>query len=132
MMVLVDDSPDQLELMLLALRPLGLAGAAVTFRCGEDCLAAIERGDVSPRLLLLDVNMPGLDGPATAARLRKLLGQRAAIVLMSTSDCSEDVRRGLDAGADSYVMKPSASRSWTDMLGTVTGYWLGSDLRARL
>lgn len=132
MMVLVDDCRDQLELMLLALRPLGLGDAVVTFASGEDCLAAVARRAVRPRLVLMDVNMPGLDGPATAARLRPLLGRRAAIVLMSTSDRAEDVKRGLDAGADSYVMKPGANRSWTDMLATVTGYWLGSDLRARL
>jgi CheY-like chemotaxis protein len=132
MMVLVDDSPDQLELMLLALRPLGLGAAVVTFRSGEDCVSAVECGAVAPRLVLIDVNMPGLDGAATTARLRALFGRRAAIVLMSTSDLAEDVQRGIEAGADSYVMKPSANRSWTDMLADVTGYWLGSDLRARL
>jgi len=130
-LVLVDDSPDQIELMLLALRSIGIRRTVATFPSGEECLCAIERGTVSPGLILMDVNMPGLDGPATVRRARALLGRGAAIVLMSTSDRADDVRCGLDAGADSYVLKPRASRTWSEVLSAVTGYWLACDLRTR-
>jgi CheY-like chemotaxis protein len=130
-LVLVDDSADQLELMELAIMTLGIARTVSTFTSGEDCLAAIESGALQPGLILLDVNMPGLDGPATAARMRRLAAARlATIVMMSTSDRSEDVRRAREAGADSYIMKPVGNRSWTDVMASVAGYWFDTDLNA--
>lgn len=132
-LVLVDDSADQIELMELAIATLGIARPVSTFTCGEDCVAAIERGDLQPTLILLDVNMPGLDGPATAVRIRRLPGGRlVTIVMMSTSDQGNDVRRAREAGADSYVMKPTGSRSWTDVMDSITRYWFETDLGARL
>ena len=132
-LVLVDDSPDQIELMRLAIESLGIDRPLATFASGEDCVSAIETGAVTPGLILLDVNMPGLDGPATAARIRRLAGGRMMrIVMMSTSDRPEDLRRGFEAGVDSYVMKPTGRRTWVDVMSAVTGYWYQTDLSGRL
>ncbi|MGQ3096027.1 response regulator [Roseateles sp.] len=127
--MLVDDSADQIDLMLLALRSMQLDRPVATFFSGEDCVAAIESGRVVPDLVLLDVNMPGLDGPATATRLRGLPAARnASIVMMSTSDLLSDVERALEAGANSYVLKPMAERTWGQVLAAVTGYWYDTDI----
>lgn len=132
-LVLVDDSADQIELMELALRTLGIARPVRTYSCGEDCVAAIDRGELQPGLIVLDVNMPGLDGPATAARIRRLPGGKlVSIVMMSTSEQPEDLRRAREAGADSYVLKPLGRRSWTDVMAGVTSYWFGEDIGARI
>jgi CheY-like chemotaxis protein len=127
--VLVDDSADQIALMELAIATLGVTRRVSTFSGGEECLGALERGEVDPSLIMLDVNMPGLDGPATAARIRRLAkGHSMRIVMMSTSDRPEDVRRAREAGADSYVMKPVGRRTWTDVMASVTNYWFHTDL----
>lgn len=132
-LVLVDDSADQLELMLLALQSMQVDRPVATFCSGEDCVTAVASGRVVPDLVLLDVNMPGLDGPATAARLRCLpAGRNASIVMLSTSELPSDVERALQAGADSYVLKPMAERTWSQVLAAVTGYWYDTDIGCRL
>jgi CheY-like chemotaxis protein len=130
--LIVDDCIDQVELMQLAIASLGIPRRIVACDSGEEALLAIEQGAVQPALVLLDVNMPGLDGPATAVRLRRLDAmRRVPIVMMSTSDRLQDVQRGLDAGATSYVAKPTGKRTWSDVLGIVIGYWCDTDLSHR-
>ena len=62
---------------------------------------------VDPDVVTLDVMMPGLDGWATAQRLRADPStSRARIVMISARTRPADVERGRDAGADEYVTKP--------------------------
>ena len=71
----VDDDPDAREVIGLALRQ---AGAAVeAFESGDALLAALERADSPPDVLLLDLAMPGEDGFAVLARVRTLEAARA-------------------------------------------------------
>lgn len=130
--VLVDDNADHLELMLLALRSIEIGCAVVTFSSGTDCVAAVERGQLHPRLVLLDVNMPGLDGPSAAQRLRCLEATRTVpIVMLSTSDQASDVQRSRTAGADSFVSKPRLDQTWQSVMNTVMHYWTQTDLCGR-
>ena len=72
---------------------------------GLDALAKAR--ELDPDVVTLDVMMPGLDGIATAHRLRAdPATRRARIVLISARTRPDDVRRGQDAGADAYVTKP--------------------------
>ncbi len=59
----------------------------------------------SPHLVLLDVNMPGLNGIETLARLR-VRDEYVSVIFVSADCMRDDIVRGLDAGADDYVCKP--------------------------
>ena len=73
-----------------------------------DGLDALEKArQVDPDVVTLDVMMPGLDGMATARRLRSdPLTRRARIVLISARTRPADLEQGAEAGADDYVIKP--------------------------
>jgi CheY-like chemotaxis protein len=72
---------------------------------GLDALA--RAGELDPDVVTLDVMMPGLDGWATARRLRAdPATRRARIVLISARTRPADVERAREAGADAYVTKP--------------------------
>jgi CheY-like chemotaxis protein len=73
-----------------------------------DGLDALDKArELDPDVVTLDVMMPGLDGFATARRLRTdPLTSRARIVLISARTRPADLDRGNDAGADAYVTKP--------------------------
>ena len=73
-----------------------------------DGLEALDKARmVDPDVVTLDVMMPGLDGWATARRLRSdPVTARARIVLISARTRPADVERGQDSGADAYVTKP--------------------------
>ena len=59
-----------------------------------------------PHLVLLDVNMPNLNGLETLAKLRAHENEYVSVMFVSANSKTEDVIRGLDAGADDYVCKP--------------------------
>ena len=73
-----------------------------------DGLDALDKArELDPDVVTLDVMMPGLDGFATARRLRTdPLTSRARIVLISARTRPADLEKGDDAGADDYVTKP--------------------------
>jgi two-component system cell cycle response regulator DivK len=125
-LVLVDDNADQVELMALAIGRLGLRCSVVAFDSGAACLAALERGVVAPGLIVIDVAMPGMDGPATVRCIRLLAGGRQVpIVVLSTSDLPCDRQRSQAAGADAYVLKPLLDRTWVETVQDVMTHWNG-------
>src|SRR5690242_14979143 len=88
-------------------RTLEAAGYDVTLSPdGGDALAVLDRQ--IPDLVVLDVAMPGLDGIAVCRRLRSR-GLATPVLLLTARDGVDDRVRGLDAGADDYLVKPFAT-----------------------
>lgn len=98
--LIVDDDPDMLTVLRWALSPV----ADILEACeGRGALRLVE--DERPRLILLDVAMPGMSGLEVLRRVRVL--DPTAIVLMLTGLCDIDVaKEALDCGARAYVTKP--------------------------
>jgi two-component system, OmpR family, response regulator MprA len=102
-LVVDDDAPIRRMLG----RTLGAAGYDVAFAIdGGDALVSVERS--VPDLLVLDVSMPGVDGIAVCRRLRDR-GLATPVLLLTARDAIDDRVRGLDAGADDYLVKPFAT-----------------------
>jgi len=101
--LIIDDSPDIHELV-----QLGLAGEPVDFiSCfsGEEALAVAPT--LRPDLILLDVEMTGLDGFEVCRQLKaNPLTADAPIVFLTGASTTEEKLRGLAAGAADYVFKP--------------------------
>jgi two-component system, OmpR family, KDP operon response regulator KdpE len=85
-------------------------------RNGEEALRSLERHPVD--LVLLDINMPGLDGIATCRRIRDL-SPDAGIVMVTVRELGDDKVSALEAGADDYVTKPFQIRELTARLRAV-------------
>ena len=89
--------------------------SAVTSKCGYQPVLA-EDGEIAwnvmqqedhPRLLLLDWEMPKLDGAALCQRIRQLESENPPyIILLTTRNESSDIAAGLEAGANDYIVKP--------------------------
>jgi two-component system, OmpR family, KDP operon response regulator KdpE len=106
--LIVDDDASVRRALHTTLRTLGFSTAEASG--GEEALllARANRYDV----VLLDVNMPGLDGLETCRRLRRQL-PRSAILMLTVLDSEEDKVSALEAGADDYVTKPFHIRELT-------------------
>jgi two-component system response regulator MprA len=89
-------------------RALELEGYAVELAAdGYEALDRIDRGEVEPDAVLLDVLMPGIDGLEVCRRLRRDGNGLPVLMLTARAEVSDRVA-GLDAGADDYVVKPFA------------------------
>jgi two-component system, OmpR family, response regulator MprA len=99
--LVVDDDPDVREAVETALE---LEGHSVT--TAADGLAALKRlGQAEFDAVVLDVLMPKLDGFEVCRRLRAW-GNRTPVLIVTARDSEEDTIRGLDLGADDYLVKP--------------------------
>ena len=99
--LLVDDDSSSRELVCRALEYEGYQ-----VRQAENGVEGLKvLNEWSPHLVLLDVNMPGMNGLDTLARLRAR-DEYVSVIFVSAESQGEDVIRGLDAGADDYVCKP--------------------------
>ena len=101
--LVADDDNDILLLVTTRLRRDGFEVTAA--RDGDEALA-LARAE-RPRVAVLDIGMPGLDGLEVLAAIRADKQLRDVRVLLLTAKAQEsDVRRGYAAGADAYVRKP--------------------------
>jgi two-component system, OmpR family, response regulator MtrA len=101
--VLAEDDVDIRNLVQLVLEGLDLKVHAVGN--GADALEACRAQP--PRLLLLDITMPGMNGLEVCRAVRQDPAlANLPIILMTARAQSSDVAAGLDAGADAYIIKP--------------------------
>src|SRR6266545_5852046 len=99
-LLVVEDEPDLLHSLARALREEGYA--VDTAAEGEDGLFKAESADYDA--VVLDVMLPRLDGWEILARLRK--SKKTPVLMLTARDQMKDRVRGLDTGADDYVVKP--------------------------
>jgi CheY-like chemotaxis protein len=100
----VDDNASNLEFLKLTLTGAGYSFFGVSN--GSDCLSMALR--VPPRLILLDIQMPGIDGFETCRRLRTMPETKAVPVafLTGSNKTRDDVRKGMSCGGNDFIVKP--------------------------
>lgn len=108
--LLVDDNPMDVELTQLAFRKSRLTNPIIVARDGEEALSWIPRwraGEPTPVVILLDINMPRVNGLEVLQGLRADPASRLLpVVVLTTSSTSHDVDSAYNLGANSYIVKP--------------------------
>lgn len=108
--LIAEDDPDDRELLTDAFADAGFAGRLLFARDGRellDMLDAPSADDAAPQLVLLDLNMPRLDGRAALRVLRDRDATRhLPVVVLTTSAAETDISECYRAGANSYCTKP--------------------------
>ena len=102
-LLIVEDDPPVRRMLERSLRAEGFEVRSAAD--GGAALVAAEQ--VTPDLVVLDVAMPGLDGFEVCKRLRER-GMNGGVLMLTARDWVEERVRGLEAGADDYVVKPFA------------------------
>jgi len=98
--LVVDDEPQIRRVLRTTLTAEGYT--ILEARDGTEAFEKVR--DAKPDLILLDMNMPGLDGLQTCREIRS--GSEVPIIMLTVRSAEKDKVRALDAGADDYVVKP--------------------------
>jgi CheY-like chemotaxis protein len=121
-MLLVEDDEALAELVGLALRDLPVTITHV--ETGAAALAALDRSDPAPRLVLLDLDLPDMRGLEVLERHRADDPARTVpIVVFSSSEEPQDIARAAQLGANSYVHKPAGFDRFREDVTTTVRYW---------
>jgi CheY-like chemotaxis protein len=132
LILLVEDDPEDQELTRRALRASKLRNRLVAVNDGEEALDYLYRRGpyadpyASPRpdLILLDLNMPKVDGRAVLERVKQDPElRRIPVVVLTTSSQEEDILRSYDLGVNSYVTKPVRMEGFIKAVQDLEHYW---------
>ena len=115
--LVVDDDPHIRELLAFALGKAGMSVAEAAD--GEDALVAITQR--MPDLMVLDINMPRLNGLDLCRRLRGQGGAGASLPILFLSSRDDEIDRivGIEIGGDDYVVKPFSPREVVARVGAI-------------
>jgi CheY-like chemotaxis protein len=131
--LVVEDNPDDVELTRRAFERSRVANEIVVASSGEAALDYLfGRGDhadrdlgVMPELVLLDLNLPGLDGLGVLRALRaNERTRRLPVVVLTSSNEESDRIRSYDLGANSFVQKPVDYAQFIEAARQLGLYWL--------
>jgi CheY-like chemotaxis protein len=128
LVLLVEDSPQDVEAVR---RTLARSHPGVRLEAVGDGTTALERlADASaelPDLVLLDLNVPGLDGHGVLSTVRRRAPlDGLPVIVLTSSTHPRDVEACYRAGANTYVVKPVDLPSFQAVLRGVFAYWLGT------
>jgi two-component system response regulator len=131
--LLVEDDPNDVELTLRVFRKTPLGNQVVVVRDGVEALdyllatgryAGRDAGD-QPQVVLLDLNLPMLDGLEVLRRIRATEElRRLPVVILTSSNEDSDKLAGYGLGANSYVRKPVDFQQFSDAVNRLGLYWL--------
>jgi two-component system response regulator len=123
--LLVEDNPDDEALTLRALSRNNVAAQVIVVHDGEEALEWLANAGEPPALILLDLQLPKIDGLEVLRRLRA--SQRTAfvpVVILTSSKEDRDRASGYRGGANSYVQKPVDFTEFVDAVRQLGVYWL--------
>ena len=126
--LLVEDNPLDARATFKAAQKLNLASRIQVISDGQAALDLLRRNRAAgsvPRLVLLDLSMPGKDGHDVLAEIRADTDLRAVpVVVLSTSDDDSDIERAYNLGANAYITKPTGLDEWFRVISSINDFWL--------
>jgi chemotaxis family two-component system response regulator Rcp1 len=135
--LLVEDSRADVKIIERALRDGNVDHRLTVIHDGRRALDYLERlqdpecdADLEPDLILLDLNLPGIDGCQVLTQIKSDPRLRIIpVVVLTTSRRDEDVLQTYRAGANTYIQKPAEYPRYRDLVVTLRQYWHETAIR---
>jgi CheY-like chemotaxis protein len=118
---LVEDNPADVALMRVVLSGLPCPPRVLVAKDGEQALRMLSAPDFHPQLIILDLNMPCVDGQTV---LEQYHPDDVPIVVFSSSENKSEVQRALALGAREYVQKPLGFKPYADAVRGIVNRWI--------
>jgi two-component system response regulator len=130
--LLVEDSTEDAEMTLRALRKNNLANHVHWVKDGEEALEYLfcsgryagRSAAQPPKLVLLDIKMPKIDGIEVLRRIKGSELKSIPVVMMTSSNEERDVLESYRLGANSYIVKPVEFEAFLATVSKIGLYWM--------
>ena len=132
-MVIVEDNPNDAELMVRSLKKNRLANSMIVLEDGEQaldyifCRSKYADRDSSelPTVIFLDIKLPKIDGLEVLRQVKSNEQTRKIPVIIVTSSKEDpDISTAYNLGANSYVVKPVNFNNFVETINQLGSYWL--------
>lgn len=130
--LLIEDNPDDIELTKLAFKKHNFANEIIVVEDGQEAIDFLlgdhpegidKRG--LPEVILLDLQLPKINGHEVLKRIKNnKKTKRLPVVILTSSQEEEDIIKGYDFGANSYVRKPVDYQEFLKVVNNLGVYWL--------
>jgi CheY-like chemotaxis protein len=130
--LLVEDNEGDILLTLEAFSELNVRTSINVVRDGADALAFLRKeGKYAacevPRLILLDINMPGMNGIELLEHIKSdELLKRIPVLMLTTSSSSADIRACYDRSANCFITKPIDFGKFLEVVRSIERFWLNT------
>ncbi|MHC4170953.1 MAG: response regulator [Planctomycetota bacterium] len=128
--LLVEDDSVDVMTVKRALKDLEVAGELIPTGDGEEALAYLkDEGNAKPCVILLDLNMPKMNGTEflkivkTDESLKKI-----PVIVLTTSNSEQDIAKSFELGAAGYMVKSVDYKKFVEIIKTIDLYWTLSKL----
>jgi CheY-like chemotaxis protein len=118
---LVEDNPADVALIRVVLSGLPSPPHVLVANDGEQALKMLSSPDFHPQLIILDLNMPCVDGQTV---LQQYHQPDVPIVVFSSTENKTEVQRALALGAREYVQKPLGFKPYADAVRGIMDRWI--------
>lgn len=127
--LLIEDNVDDEQLVRRALQKNNVMNEVVVACDGEEAISRLfpdkAEGAVRPDLIILDLNLPGMSGLQVLQRIRREDSTRLVPVVVVTSSATDSATRdAYEAGASSFVIKPTDAVEFGETFLNISMYWL--------
>jgi len=132
--ILIEDNIDDATLVIRALKKNNLANKLVhlkdgaeglEFFFGKDDKGTTELDNLAPRVVLLDLKMPKLNGMEVLAKVKSDPRTKAIPVVVLTSSAEDpDIKKCYELGANSYIVKPVEFDNFSKAVSDLGLYWM--------
>jgi CheY-like chemotaxis protein len=132
--LLVEDNVDDHDAAIRSFKVAHLNNPVHWCKTGQEALdylkhegaCAQDPANALPALILLDLNMPGIDGRKVLAAVKQDAAlKRIPVIILTTSSDERDVTQCYDLGASTYIQKPVDFDGLIQAVGRIKDYWFG-------
>jgi chemotaxis family two-component system response regulator Rcp1 len=129
--LLVEDNPSDVLLTQIAMKECKIANRLHVANDGEAALSFLRRQGphaeaARPDLVLLDLNLPKMDGRELLREMKSDAALRIIpVVVLTTSDAETDVLRSYDLHANAYITKPLDMEQFIRVVKGIDDFWFG-------
>jgi CheY-like chemotaxis protein len=128
--LLVEDDSVDVMTVKRAIKDLEVAGELIPTGDGEEALAYLkDEGNAKPRVILLDLNMPKMNGTEFLKIVKADESlKKIPVIVLTTSNSEQDIAKSFELGAAGYMVKSVDYKKFVEIIKTIDLYWTLSKL----